>query len=881
MKQVVFGNKLYFNGLGESLANRLDRLSTKAHRARSRKSTSFSRLQGVAIVTWIAFFGAVISSPDAAADPPRATAGMVWSRADLLGGVTLDHFYTFDNADSSWGSGVVEHGVLLVDSPFGEATRFAGNRWSPGERFAVEFESRFDRGPVDAEFGVVLDYRPGRQGIRVRISEDGRVVVELYRPGVRGEPIAVADGGGHYRRKGWNRIALRGERRRLSVVIGGEEVLVTTLPFIEEGGFALYASAGSRYRFDHVALYSRTDQRLGGWGGKSGGAGDFAAAGAGAVFFDPFESGGGEWLYDLYPVTNGALRVAPVEGKTSFDLLLLKPFVPRTLETEVSYGNGSSITLLLGARFAGIDFEGWVWDVDPGGNATLSQRRRGEEEIIAGPVPTPLSPGAGKVVLRLVEDDSLRFFAGDASLFSLRPGLIGEGSFGVEARAGNERGFSLDQLVFTTVRGDEPPVGDEAKALWRDAGAMLERDEAATALDRLRRLYLEHPELSRVLDVIYKEAIDAGRVETALAAAGAIRLAGTASGSEAEQLTIMAMLIAGRAGEAYGMLERYRAERPDDPFGLENALLLLDREGEYDRLLAEYEAARASSGPVRATSHGVAAWAYLRTGEPAKATAAVRTGLALGPGRLDLIAVEGEILRARGDAAGAKGKFSALLESPVLPFPEEELRVRIGLLDFDTGAYAEAAGNLAVGAGDEEGAAVRPLQVLRAIALYRTGQDVPGGGKDVLEEALALAEGSIASPPVADDAVLLDLAGRIRTALAVIDLSAGGSYETYRSKRAAAMDYFRRASLLDPSFKALPAAGEEVPALDPSLYTSLVNEAWPVGHPVGGFVENRSRWYSWYVVTKRADLAMRSLSGKLGRWGEDIRRAGRPGGVNR
>ena len=52
-----------------------------------------------------------------------------------------------------------------------------------------------------------------------------------------------------------------------------------------------------------------------------------------------------------------------------------------------------------------------------------------------------------------------------------------------------------------------------------------------------------------------------------------------------------------RSGE-HGALARFRAFRPDDPFGLENTLLLLDRTKQYERVIREYDAARAGVEPV-------------------------------------------------------------------------------------------------------------------------------------------------------------------------------------------------------------------------------------------------------------------------------------------
>ena len=77
------------------------------------------------------------------------------------------------------------------------------------------------------------------------------------------------------------------------------------------------------------------------------------------------------------------------------------------------------------------------------------------------------------------------------------------------------------------------------------------------------------------------------------------------------------------------------------------------------------------------------------------------------------------------------------------------------------------------------------------------------------------------------------------------------------------------AAALHPGFHASPSAGEEVPPVDPSHFRALINAARPDDHPVWGFVENLSRWYSWYLAEKRADLAMRNLNDLLGPAGEE------------
>lgn len=837
--------------------NRLDRLSTKRLLEMS-SGFAVSALRNGAKISVNRCATAILAALlTACSGSTSAQVSLVHSRADLLRGLQLDRFYSFDGPSSDWEGGEFVSGFLKIDSPFGGGTRIAANRWSPGERFAIEFESRFGGGPVDSEFGLILDYRQGREGIRVRFRSNGNVLVELFRPGSQGEPIAEWKGGTRYRAEGWNRLAVRGDRRRLSIVVGGEEILVVELPFVEEGGIALYGSAGARYDFDHVALFSRAV--LPAANGKRGNGG--ASGVRRAVYFDSFEAGRGEWRHEYYPVRDGVLKVVPVEGRPSYDILTRWRFAPERLEAEILPEPGSSLSILLDARPVEADFEGWFWEIDQAGASRLYFRKGGEDRLAAGPVAVPGWAEHRRVKMVLTGGDSLYFSVQGKTLFTMPPGTIQPGWVGVGVREGS--GFSLDQLLFTLPEREEEPDREEAVFFWDYATRLREEGAAATAIDRLRELSLRHPYLPGLSDLIYREAVRAGSPGVALAVAGAMRVAGEGPASEVEQLRIMAMLLAGRHDEAYGILQRYRAEWQDHPFGLENSLMLLDRSGQYERLLVEYDAARAGSGPVRATSHGVAAWAYLQLGIPERAVETVRSGLRLGPGRLDLVATEGEILWARGDVGGAKVRFARLLESSVSPFAEEDLLARIGLLHFEIGEYADAARVLGQLSGGADPEVERARSILRAIALFRHGEQLGEAGRLILDNALVMATDGLKANRSAGDAILYDLAGRVKTALAVLDLSAGESYSLYRSKRAAAMEDFRRAASLDPSFQAIPAAGEEVPAIDPARFRSLIEWARPHDHPVGGFVENRNRWYSWYVVERRADLAERAINAML------------------
>jgi tetratricopeptide (TPR) repeat protein len=444
-----------------------------------------------------------------------------------------------------------------------------------------------------------------------------------------------------------------------------------------------------------------------------------------------------------------------------------------------------------------------------------------------------------------------------------------EPHFGVHSRY--EARFAVDQLVASGPAGRAAERDDTAQAarLWRQIERLRGERAVVTVVDRLRDLYLRFPD-ARILDLLYREAVRAGDPETALAVADAQRVmtagaagVGAAGGPgpapDIAKLRIMALLMSRHWDEALGSLQRFRAETPNDPFGLENVLLLLDRTGDHERLLGEYHAARVASEPVRATSHGVAAWAYHSLGMPERAMEMVRAGLRLGPERLDLTVVEGDVLWKRGDVGGALARYSKVLASPVPSIPEENLRARVGLLRFEMTDYADAERVLASLPPDPSPAVRRARTILRAHALYRTGEARGEVGRRELVRALQFAQEEIGDSLDREDAILFDLVGRVRGALAVLDLQEGDSFPVYRQKQREALDAFRRAASLDPAFPMPVLGGEEVPDLDPARFRALIEAARPQDHPVGGFVEDPTRWYSWYVAERRAELAERGL----------------------
>jgi tetratricopeptide (TPR) repeat protein len=436
------------------------------------------------------------------------------------------------------------------------------------------------------------------------------------------------------------------------------------------------------------------------------------------------------------------------------------------------------------------------------------------------------------------------------------------GSFGIVAGPGTE--CSIDAIAIFAPPSSVPFDTMAATALWREIEGLTDQRAFATKADRLRDLLLLAPSLPGVLDLLYREAARAGDGETALAAAEAMPGAGV-PGSEDDKLRILALLLSRRREEAYGELQRVRALLPDDSFGLENTLLLLDRMDDHERLIREYRAAAAEAEPLRAAGHGVAAWAFLRSRMLDRTVEALRVAGRLGPGRIDLALVEGDLCRARGDLEGAAARYDSILAGRLYPVPEANIRARAALVRFEQGEYAGAFAGLAAIPESPDPAARRARAILMAFALQQSGVSAGPSGRPDLERSRDLATSLLSDPPVPGDAILLDLLGRIHATLALLDLEAGESYPVYREKTRLAADYVRRASWLDPSFPAPGGEGAEIPNFDPTRFRSLLYTALPDDHPVGGFVEDPSRWAAWSLADRRADLAEREIGEILGR----------------
>ncbi|MFH1681612.1 MAG: hypothetical protein ABIH26_13350, partial [Candidatus Eisenbacteria bacterium] len=430
------------------------------------------------------------------------------------------------------------------------------------------------------------------------------------------------------------------------------------------------------------------------------------------------------------------------------------------------------------------------------------------------------------------------------------------GRFGISVGPGCD--LAVDEVAIFTPAAEAPFDTAAAAAIWDEIAMLAEQRALATKTDRLRDLFLLAPSLPGVLDLLFRDAVRAEDTETALAAADA--LAGMSEpGSDEEKLRIIALLLLRRWDDARGELARFRALRPDDPFGLENTLLLLDRTYEHERLVREYRAAVAGVEPLRAAGHGVAAWAYFRTRIIDHAIEALRLASRLGPGRIDLLLVEGDLLRSQGDLAAAMDRYEEVLSSGLSPVPEGNVLARKALVFFERAEYRAAAEVLSSLRETDDPRARRARAILEAFALYRSGREAGAQGRPEIERAGELAGEMIADPPERGDAILFDLLGRIRTALALLDFQEGESYPAYREKTRRALDLFAAAARLDPSFVPPGPEDEAIPDLDPARFRYLLQGAFRDDHPVGGFVENPSRWTAWSLADRRADLAEREL----------------------
>ncbi|MFH1277120.1 MAG: tetratricopeptide repeat protein [Candidatus Eisenbacteria bacterium] len=616
--------------------------------------------------------------------PALGQGTVVHSRDDLLRGVHVDRFWDFERTvPELTGGGEISGGVLRVDAPWGGDWVSAAPTWRGDIPFVVEWEARRGAGPPEGEHGLLLRSIDDEEEVLVRFSWEGRVSVEGKSAG-RPKPIAGPASTGMIHTGGWDRYAVRVERRRVIVLAGGEEVLVAGLPREAGAGIAFTCGPGASLDVDHVALY--------------------------------------------------------------------RP-----------------------------------------GRRPPARRNAAPGEI------APFDTAA-------------------------------------------------------------------ARSLWKEIETLRGNGEPGPAADRIHDLFLMAPGLPGALDLYFREAVRAGDLDGALAAAEGMRIGGE-DGSEEEKIRILALLLARRWDEAHGALARFRAFRPDDPFALENTLLLLDRSGQYERVIREYDGARAGAEPVRAAGHGVASWAYLRTATPERAGEALRSAARQGPGRSDLALAEGDLMRARGDMAGALGRYETVLAAGAVPVPEEDIRLRIALLRFEMGDYERAARE--IGALPESGDSEvdRARELVRAAALFQSGRVKDGAGRGDLLEAKGIAEARLGDPPGRRDAVIFDLLGRIEAALAELDLRDGVSYESYRGRRRLALGNFDYAARFDPSYRSTSLAEGEVPDLDPGRFRFLVRIALPDDHPVGGFIENRARWSAWSIVDRRADLAETEIGRILGEGG--------------
>ncbi len=798
-----------------------------------------------------------------AAAPASAQVRVVNSRADLLLGTSLDTFYDFERNGSGWsGDGTVQAGVLRLEAPFVGDGAGAYRAWEGGDPFAIEWEARPVGGPFEAEHALLLGYEPPLQGVRVRFSYEGNVSVDRVR-GAAFETVApwtaVPSRGA-----AWTRYAVRVYRGRLSVVVAGEEVLNAILPPLSGGAIGFHASPGAVSEFDHVALYEAARPA----------AAPAPTPAERAVFIESFSIGRDEWGMNLFPARAGALRVAALEGEVASDLLGFP--LPEACRVEVFLrlaGAGSAGLLFHAREEEGGRLSGYECRVGPDGTIDLYINYLSGERLVArGGPPAAFRPDGwnrlsfrrGASGVRIAMNGELLIDAKKEDALAAAP----EGRFGVTARPGDD--FELDEVLVFSPERAAPFDTAAAAELWREVETLSEQRALATKSDRVRELFLLAPSLPGILDLLFREAGRAGDGETALAAADALA-DGREGASEEAKLRILALALLRRWDQTYAELQRLRSLQPDDPFALENALLVLDRTGRYERLAREYRAAVAGAEPLRASGHGVAAWAYLRSQMPDRALEALRVATRLGPGRLDLSLVEGDLLRAKGDLDGALARYEAILAGRLSPVPDENVRARFALVRFEQGAYREAADALATLPAHAEAPVQRSREILRAVALYRGGLDRGPDGRLDLEGARAIAFALISDPPASNDAAPLDLLGRIDATLALLDLQGGESYPVYREKTRRALELCLEAARLDPSFPTPNLEENTVPDLDPTRFRSLLYSALGDDHPVGGFVEDVARWGSWSIADRRADLAERVIDAALGGDGSEAK----------
>ncbi|MBN1827170.1 MAG: hypothetical protein JW958_13010 [Candidatus Eisenbacteria bacterium] len=787
---------------------------------------------------------------------PSMGARTIYSRADLLAGTALECFDSFDGIRTLWrGAGEALGGELRIVAPEGEWAA----AWIPCGELSrvtvVEWEGARRAGPPESGWAFLLGAGTVENG-GVRVLFSGGMMVRVERFGAAGTEILagpVSPPGLFL--SGWNRAAVRIEKGRITVVIAGEEALAAPLPDSTWSAIGLAAGPGSAFVFDNIALHTTGAAR----------SQSPRAPSVRALLFDGFGSDRGLWARGAFPVLRGALTITTPNRAPLFDLLASPPRGAERIETLFAIDGPGPADFLLGARAEGDDFRGLIFRVMPSGEVFLLERSGGTDRPVrslSGLI-VDLRHGWNRLAARLENGEADIHLNGRPVMRVAMPdGLRG---FGVRAEPG--AAFALDDLlVFGESAGDTA----RARSAWRAARFLdgsAGADEGATRVERIRETALALPGLPGVLDLLFREAVLAGDVETALAAAAA-SLEERPGVTEKEQTWALALLLAGRLEEARGALARFRALFPEDPFGLENTLLLLDRNGERERLVREYRAARVGVEPLRAAAHGVAAWAYLRDRLTAEAAEALAEALRLGPGRLDLEIVEADLLRARGDARAALARYASFLERELPPEVEGAVHARLALTCFESGDFERAARELATLETAEDERAERARRILRSVALVRTGETVEGeAGRAALLEGRALAESTLADPPGTEDAILFDLLGRVESALALLDFQSDGDYRAYREHGRRADRLHARSAALDPRFASPPGAAGEVgtrPAPDPGRYAALVAAALPDDHPVGGFTEDPQRWASWRAVDRRADLAERAIEEILG-----------------
>jgi len=786
--------------------------------------------------------------------PPGVALGapsLVHSRADLLRGVRLERFVDFQAGSHAWsGDGAAEDGAYLLAAPVGGGWVAATTSWEGEGDFALEVEVRRFSGPYEAEYGILLEPRSGGAGIRVLLTNEGRLRVDQVRPGVE-EALTPWTVGGRLHSGDWNRIALRVSGGRLSVGAAGEEVLVVDLPPFERGRVGFAAGGEGAFLFDNLALYS-----------EEGMAGGLPSPAGGAIFLESFAVGRGEWDREVFPVRSGALHLAPVEGRREHDLLRFPLPDEGGLDARFWFDGGSPFDLVLPARPEELGLSGLLWRIHAGGLCGLLAKKGAAETALHSDVQAPLfaREGENNLSLRWKGKEVVLLLNGEEMIRAARPD---SGDRRVALQSPEEGAVQVDHILLYDARRPAPFDTTAAARLWSEAESLATERAFATRTDRLRDLFLAAPSLPGVLDLLYRDAARAGDSETALAVAEAM-LGEVGYGMEQEKLRIMALLLCRRWEPAHAALARFRARHPEDPFAVENILLLLDRTERYGPLLREYAAMKAGGEPLRATAHGVAASAYLQSLMPGQAADALHVAKRLGPGRLDLDLLEGDLLREKGDLAGAADRYEALLRSSTLPVEAERIHARLAVLHFESAQYDQAAGAFALLPAAPDSTVTRARSILRAVSLYQSGIALGGEGGRLLEEAGALVEEKIGDPPTREDALLYDLLGRIRAALAWNDLEEGESYPVYREKMRRARALFAEAAALDPALPRTEVEEGSVPDLDPGLFRALLRRALPDDHPVGGFVEDLRRWPSWYLADRRADLAESRIRSEVG-----------------